>query len=115
MDATPAYVYLRDWAAVDRLGNHVESYLPPVPVGVLVAPGAASALGYSRPEGVRVDLTLHFPKSWRRSLRGAKVRLGGIWGGEYAVIGNPMPYDPRLVPDTFGEYYLPVEVVAYDG
>lgn len=115
MAATTASVYLRDWTATDRFGNHVERYSTPVKVGVLVAPGASNDLGPTRPEGVRIDLTLHFPKSWTSDLRGAKIALGGLWQGEYAVVGNPKPYDPQYVPTTFGDYYLPVEVVAYDG
>lgn len=115
--SVPASVSVRDWTARDRLGNHVEAYLAPVAVGVLVAPGATDQLADSRPDGVRVDLTLHFPKSWTdaASLRGAKVELPAPWAGEYAVVGAPKPYMADLVPFTFGDYWLPVEVQRYDG
>lgn len=109
-----ATVYLRDWTAKDRLGNHVERYLAPTQAHVLVAPGSTNDLAASRPEGVRVDLTLHFTKRWAnpQSLRGAKVELPAPWAGEFRVVGVPEAYMPSLVP---GNLYLPVEVQAYDG
>ena len=109
-----AQVHVRDWTARDRLGNHVEAYASPVPVTVLVAPANTSDLGASRPEGVRVDLTLHFPKTWTdpSTLRDAKIDLPEPWGGTYMVVGSPQPYAPSLSPL---DLYMPVVVVAYDG
>lgn len=109
-----ALVHLRDWSARDRLGNHVESYKPPIRTQVLVAPGSTNDLSASRPEGVRVDLTLHFQKRWTdpQNLRGAKVTLPAPWEGTFKVVGIPEAYVPSLVP---GSLYLPVEVQAYDG
>lgn len=111
VDAT---VHLRDWSARDRLGNHVESYLAPTTAPVLVAPGSTNDLSASRPEGVRVDLTLHFTRSWTdpQSLRGARVELPAPWAGTFRVVGVPEAYVPSLVP---GDLYLPVEVQSYDG
>jgi len=110
-----AAILMRDWSATDRLGNHVERYLDPVPVDVLVEPGSTDDMDASRPEGMRVDLTLHFPSSWEGDLRGAKVVLGGRWAGEYRVVGNPMPYEPQLVPRTFGHLAMRAGVQRYDG
>lgn len=109
-----ATVYLRNWGAKDRLGNHIEDYRPPVQAQVLVAPGSTNDLSESRPEGVRVDLTLHFTKEWTdpQSLRGAKVSLPAPWAGTFSVVGIPEAYVPSLAP---GSLYLPVEVQAYDG
>ncbi|ACV22572.1 Uncharacterised protein [Slackia heliotrinireducens] len=106
-------VELRDWSATDRLGNHVEAYAPPEPVtGVLVAPGATADMDAGRPEGVRVALTLHFPKTWSGDLRGAKVTLGGPWAGTYRVVGEPHPYMDENCPTPWN---MPVEVERHDG
>lgn len=109
-----ATVHPRDWTATDRLGNHVERYASPLQAHVLVAPGATNDLGANRPEGVRVDLTLHFTKAWSNpaALRGAKIALPAPWAGTYKVVGSPEAYMPDLVPGTL---YLPVEVQRYDG
>lgn len=101
---------------LDRLGNPVPDKPERVVVpGVLVAPGATGAtvgLEASRPEDVRVALTLHFPKSFKRSLRGCTVTLPEPWGGPWRVIGDPMPYDDALCP---GPWHMPVEVARVDG
>ena len=109
-----ASVHERDWSATDRLGNVVEAYKKPVDVTVLVAPARTSDLGSARPDGVRVDLTVHFPKTWAdpKALRGAKIELPVPWLGTYAVVGIPEAYAPQLSPL---DLYLPVDVVAYDG
>ena len=100
--------------ARDSFGNAVEAWEKPVDVaGVVVAPGKCDALDATRPEGVRVDLTLHFPKSWSGNLRGAKVTLTGKYAGTYNVVGDPKPYG-----DYLGRRFkrnMPVEVVLVDG
>jgi hypothetical protein len=106
-------VALRDGTDRDSFGNEIESYAEPVDVAnVLVARGACEDLDSSRPEGVRVALTLHFPKTWTGRLRGAKVTLTGEYAGSYSVIGDPMPYQAELCP---GDWNMPVEVEAVDG
>ena len=111
---TSVAVRLRDWTARDSLGNRVEAYHAPTYVDVLVAPSQTTDLDGSRPDGIRADLTLHFPKSYQNpsALRGALVTLPAPWAGDYRVIGIPQPYDPRLVP---GELWAPVDVEAWDG
>lgn len=77
--------------------------------GVLVTPGATADLDPSRPEGVRVAYTVHFPKGYGKSLRGCSVV---IENREYRVIGDPKPYMDEGVP---GPWDMPVEVEAVDG
>lgn len=108
-------VELRDRSARDSFGNDVESYLAPEVVGnVVVQPGACAELDSSRPEGVKVALTLHWPKTWdHRSLRGARVTIDALpYAGEYHVVGDPKPFDPDFCPT---DWDMPVEVEAVDG
>lgn len=97
----------------DRFGNDVPGADVLEVVGdVLVTPGPCSDMDASRPEGVVVALTLHFPKGYDSSLRGCSVRLGGPWGGTYRVIGDPQPYMDANTPTRWNR---PVEVEAADG
>lgn len=97
----------------DRLGNDVPGADVLEVVGdVLVTPGPCSDMDASRPEGVVVALTLHFPKCYDSSLRGCSVRLGEPWGGTYRVIGDPQPYMDANTPTRWNR---PVEVEATDG
>lgn len=114
MFATTTVTVLRPGAPTrDRLGNDVPGEPTEEEVrGVLVAPGATADMDASRPAGVTVALTLHFPKSYAASLRGCSVRLGGRWEGTYRVVGDPMPYMDANVP---GPWDRPVEVEAADG
>ena len=77
--------------------------------GVLVAPGATADLDPSRPEGVRVAYTVHFPKGYGKSLRGCSVLIGGK---TYRVIGDPKPY---MADGTPGPWAMAAEVEAVDG
>lgn len=102
---------LRD--ARDKFGNVVVAWGDEQQVdNVLVAPGKCADLDETRPEGVDVALTLHFPKAWTGRLRGAKVRLEGRWEGVYKVVGDPMPYQDANTPTSWD---MPVEVEAVDG
>lgn len=77
--------------------------------GVLLAPGATADLDASRPEGVRVAYTVHFPKGYGKSLRGCSVV---IENHKYRVIGDPKPYMGDGVP---GPWDMAAEVEAVDG
>lgn len=77
--------------------------------GVLVTPGATSDLDATRPEGVSVALTVHFPRGYGKSLKGCMVEHGGE---AYRVIGDPQPYMDAGVP---GPWTVPVEVERVDG
>ena len=76
---------------------------------VLLAPGATADLDASRPEGVRVAYTVHFPKGYGKSLRGCSVV---IENHKYRVIGDPKPYMGDGVP---GPWDMAAEVEAVDG
>lgn len=65
-----------------------------------------------RQYGVSCDLTLHFPKDYTGSLRGCSVELPAPWSDEFEVMGDPMPYDPALVPTSYG---MPVHVRRVSG
>lgn len=113
ISGTTAYVELRVRDARDAFGNDEVIYAAPQAVkNVLVVPGACKELDASRPEGVRVALTVHFPKGWTGGLRGARITLPAPWGGPYNVIGDPKPY---MAANTPTPWNMPVEVEAVDG
>jgi len=101
----------------DRLGNAIRSNPVPDPVpetvgNVLIVPGSTADLEASRPEGVTVAYTLHFPKTFTGSLEGCEVILPEPWSGTYNVIGNPTPYMDANTPT---KWHMPVEVEAAHG
>lgn len=96
----------------DRFGNATYTYTSETVDDVLVAPGATSDLEASRPEGVSVAYTLHFPKSFTGSLDGCIVTLPAPWAGDYRVIGDPRPYIDANTPTR---WHTPVEVEAAHG
>jgi hypothetical protein len=99
--------------ARDSFGNDTKGWEKPQDVAnVLIVPGKCEELDATRPEGVRVALTLHFPKTFTSCLRGAKVTLTGRWAGTYNVIGDPKPYQDANTPN---DWDMPVEVEAVDG
>lgn len=77
--------------------------------GVLLTPGATADLDASRPEGVRVAYTVHFPKGYGKPLRGCSVVIGGK---PYRIIGDPKPYMDEGTP---GPWDMAAEVEAVDG
>ena len=116
----PVGVYYPISSAKDRFGNTVITYASG-PVGttgtevvdnVLISPGATNDLEAARPEGVTVDLTLHFPKTFNKSLEDCKIELPAPYAGVYKVVGNPKPY---MIQNTPTNWYMPVEVVAAHG
>lgn len=105
----------RIWGARDALGNSAEAYGTPATVAdVLVQPGPTADLDAARPDGVKVALTLHFPKTYTGDLRGARVTLPApwTWGNPYRVVGNPEPYMDANCPTR---WHMAAEVVATDG
>lgn len=99
--------------SADRLGNPVKGEPTSETVrNVLVTPGRTSDLDASRPEGVNVALTLHFPKGYGQRLEGCEVALTGDYAGTYRVVGDPLPY---IEANTPGEWNLPVEVEEAHG
>ncbi len=103
-------VLRRSTDAVDAHGNEVPGEWVSEPVAnVLPQPGATSDLEASRPNGVTVSMTFHFPKTYSASLRGCLIRYGGR---EYKVIGDPQTYLDANCP---GEWNRTVECVVCDG
>lgn len=97
---------------VDRFNNVVYGMTGGEVENVLVQPGATSLLDASRPEGVAVSYTLHFPKTYKESLEGCLVTLPAPWEGTYRVIGDPQPYIDANTPTDWDR---PCEVEAAHG
>lgn len=98
--------------ALDRFGNPTTTYEETTVNNVLVSPGATSDLEASRPEGVTVDYSLHFPKTFSGSLEGALIALPSPWDGVYRVIGSPGQYMDANTPTP---WHMPVEVELAHG
>lgn len=99
-------------ASTDRFGNPVITWTDTTVDNVLVSPGATSDLEAARPDGVTVDYTLHFPRSFVGSLEGCKVTLPDPWAGTYYVVGAPGEYINANTPTAWNR---PVEVTAAHG
>lgn len=96
--------------STDAHGNQVPGAASTETIeNVLTQPGSTADLDSSRPEGVSVDMTFHFPKGYTGSLKGCRIVYGGR---AYRVIGDPQPYLDALTP---GEWNRPVETEAVDG
>lgn len=79
---------------------------------VVIQRGDTQGLTATRPDGSRVDFTLHFPKTYTGDLRGAEIVLYGEFAGRYEVVGEPYPYQLENTPTR---WWMPVEVVAVHG
>lgn len=78
---------------------------------VLVAPGPREdVVDSNRPDGTRIAWTLHFPKPYATSLRGAEVSVRG--GPFRRVVGDPQPY---TLANTPTRWWMPVELEDVDG
>ena len=78
---------------------------------VLVAPGPLADIpDTARPAGVKVAWGLHFPKTWTKPLRGARISVRS--GPPCNVIGDPQPYTLENTPTR---WWLPVELARADG
>ncbi len=106
---TEAVTVKRIIAKYDDLGEFDGSTVETEEVECIVEPGGTSDMEASRPNGVTVSYTVHFPKTYEPSLRGASLL---VRGEEFAVIGDPQGYTG---PNTPGPYNRPVEVSRSDG
>lgn len=88
----------------DSMNEPIIKWQEEQPVSVVIEPGTTTDLDADRPEGSVVTMTLHFQKSYTKSLRGCKVR---VRDAEYSVIGDPQPY---MDVNTPGLYNRPVSV-----
>lgn len=96
-----------DWG-----GNVTTSLSDPVEVeNVLVAPGDVTDVdGSTRPDGVDINQTLYFPKTYiGPSLKDGEVDAGL---GFLKVIGVPSPYPNNLTPT---DWNMVVKVGRVDG
>ena len=99
-------------SGTDRFGNATYATSTETVDDVLVSPGATDGLEASRPEGVEVAYTLHFPKAYQAPLEGCEIALPAPWGGSYRVVGDPGPYIDANTPTRWNR---PVEVEASHG
>ncbi len=105
-----AVTVTRTASTLDELGEPVETASATETVGgVLVSPGATSDLDSTRPNGVRVAFTLHFPKSYGGDLKDAVIGVRGI---DCKAVGDPQRYAEGNTP---GEWNMAVEVTRTDG
>lgn len=98
----------------DAMGEPVITWESSEVENVLFQPGGGNAtttsdLDVERPNGVRINVTFHFPKSFEGSLRGCKVKRGEY---VYRVIGDPQPY---MVDNTPGEWNRSVACEVVNG
>lgn len=90
-------------AVVEWVGEDVDD--------VLVAPGPRNDLVEStRPDGVRIAWTLHFPKGYPATLRGARISVRGQ--DPCRVVGDPQHYTEANTP---GRWSMPVELAGREG
>lgn len=97
-------------STTDRFGEPV----PGTPTeqivdNVLIVPGSSRNLDATRPDGVTVAFTLHFPKTYSGDLRGCSVVLDGEYAGEYQVVGMAYSYQKENCPPGL-PWYMEVEV-----
>lgn len=93
--------------ALDEMGEPVITWESENVENVLFAPSSASDLEVKRPDGTRESVIFHFPKTYKRNLRGCKI----IYKGEtFRVKGEPYPYMEENTPGAWN-YAVSAEVV----
>ena len=99
--------------ARDRLGTPtVTGYTRETVNNVLIEQGVTDSLEASRPDGVTVAYTLHFPKTYSEKLEGCNVELPAPWAGVYRIVGDPRPLMDANTPT---EWHMPAMVEAAHG
>lgn len=106
---TEPVAVIRPTVERDDLGEPVFGEPTREEVRCVVCPGATSDMDATRPEGVTVAYTLHFPKTYAGSLRGCSVE---VRGETYDVVGDPQRTTDAATP---GPWNLAVEVTRADG
>ena len=95
----------------DPGNSPIYEWVPEVVENVLVAPGPRNDVTDStRPDGVEVRFTLHFPKGCPETLRGARVSFRGK--APLDVIGDPAHYTEANTP---GVWSMPCELGKVEG
>ena len=74
-----------------------------------MCPGATSGMDATRPEGVAVAYTVHFPRIYAGDLRGCSVWVRGVADD---VVGDPQRTTGAATP---GPWDMAVEVTRSDG
>lgn len=106
---TERVAVLRPTVERDDLGEPVFGESTREEVRCVVCPGATADMDATRPEGVTVSYTLHFPKTYAKGLRGCSVEVRGT---RYDVVGDPQRTTEAATP---GPWNLAVEVTRADG
>lgn len=106
---TEPVTVIRPTLGRDDLGEITEGEPTREEVRCVVCPGATSDMDATRPEGVTVAYTLHFPKTYAGSLRGCSVEVRGT---RYDVVGDPQRTTDAATP---GPFNMAVEVTRADG
>lgn len=74
---------------------------------VSVQPFGTADLSADRPDGSRVEWTLYFPKTYKKSLRGCEVV---VRGDTYAVVGDPQPWSEHVALNPWNRVVVVVKV-----
>lgn len=106
---TETVTVLRPSVERDDLGEITEDEPTREEVRCVVCPGATSDMDATRPEGVTVAYTLHFPKTYAGILRGCSVEVRGT---RYDVVGDPQRTTEAATP---GPFDMAAEVTRADG
>lgn len=106
---TEPVTVIRPTAGRDDLGEPVGGGEVREVVRCVVCPGATSDMDATRPEGVTVSYTLHFPKTYTGDLRGCSVE---VRGERYDVVGDPQRTTEAATP---GPFDMAAEVTRADG
>lgn len=106
---TEAVTVVRPTVTRDDLGETTEGEPVREDARCVVCPGATSDMDATRPEGVSVSYTLHFPKTYAGELRGCSVE---VRGERYDVVGDPQRTTEAATP---GPFDMAAEVTRADG
>ena len=98
---------------VDPFGNPIHEWESELVDNILADPyvnlAKAKEFDADRPEGSRISVRFHFPKTYIDSLKGCFI----CWRGrEYRVLGDPVGLPEYLTP---GDWNRPVDTEACDG
>lgn len=100
-------------SGMDEYGNPIRGRTTETVANVLVQPPSMDELSdRDRPDGIRVDATLLFPRTYGNgSLRGCEIIIRNE-PTPYRVIGDPMPVDGGMSPT---EWNMTVPVTRGEG
>ncbi len=94
---------------LDDMGEPTTTWETETVENVLVAPSTTEDLEATRPDGARVSVTFHFPKTYTKPLRGCMVIYNQ---NKYRIIGSPVPYMEQNTP---GQWNYPALAEAVYG